>query len=53
MNVGFYNLILKITSQNKLFKVRKINVAVKDKRPWLLFIEQVFDSWVIPFVFDL
>ena len=53
MNVGFYNLILKrniyhemkeITSQKKLFKIRKINVTVKDKRPLLLFIEQVFDS---------
>ena len=60
MNVGFYNLILKrniyremkeITSQKKLFKVRKINVTVKDKRPLLLFIEQVFDSWVISFIF--
>ena len=53
MNVGFYNLVLKrniyremkeITNQKKLFKVRKINVTVKDKRPLLLFIEQVFDS---------
>ena len=53
MNVGFYNLILKrniypemkeITSQRKLFKVRKINVIVKDKRLLLLFIEQVFIS---------
>ena len=33
-----------ITSQKKLFKVRKIKVAVKDKRSLLLFIEQVFDS---------
>ena len=66
MNVGFYNLILKrniyremkeITSKNnnnkkkKLFKVKKINVTVKDKRPLLLFIELVFDSWVISFIF--
>ena len=40
-----------ISSQKKLFKVRKINVTVKDKRPLLLFIEQVFDSWVISFIF--
>ena len=32
-------------------KVRKINMTVKDKRPLLLFIEQVFDSWVISFIF--
>ena len=60
MNVGFYNFVLKrniyremkeITNQKKLFKVRKINVTVKDKRPLLLFIEQVFDSWVISFIF--
>ena len=60
MNVDFYNHILKrniyhemkeITSQKKLFKIRKINVTVKDKRPLLLFIEQVFDSWVISFIF--
>ena len=58
MNVGFCNLILKrnmyremkeITSKSnnnkkKLFKVKKINVTVKDKRPLLLFIELVFDS---------
>ena len=65
MNVGFCNLILKrnmyremkeITSKSnnnkkKLFKVKKINVTVKDKRPLLLFIELVFDSWVISFIF--
>ena len=60
MNVGFYNLILKrniyrkikeVTSQKKQFKVRKINVTVKDKRSLLLFIEQFFDSWVVTFIF--
>ena len=59
MNIGFYNLILKRNiSQNernyqskKLFKVRKMNMTVKDKRPLLLFIEKVFDSSVISFVF--
>ena len=60
MNVGFYNLILKrniyrkikeVTSQKKQFKVRKINVTVKDKRSLLLFIEQFFYSWVVTFIF--
>ena len=55
MNVGFYNFILKrniyhkmieTTSQKKKkdFKVRKINMTAKDKRPMPLFSEQVFDS---------
>ena len=34
----------KLPAKKKLFKVRKINMTVKDKRPLLLFIEQVFDS---------
>ena len=34
--------------KKKLFKVRKINVTA---RPMLLFIEQVFDSSVISFIF--
>ena len=33
-----------ITSQKKLFKVRKINVTGKNKRPLLLYMEQAFDS---------
>ena len=45
-----YREMIKITSQKKkkLFKVRKINVTA---RPMLLFIEQVFDSSVISFIF--
>ena len=30
--------------KKKLFRVRKINVTAKDKRPFLLFIEHVFDG---------
>ena len=47
--------MIEITSQKKkkkkLFKVRKTNVTAKDKRPMLLFIEQVFNSCVISFIF--
>ena len=36
--------MIELPAKKKLFKVRKINVTTKGKRPLLLFNEQVFDS---------